>query len=195
MYSDPELHQAFRLLGLNQNASEEDVKRAYRKCAKRFHPDRYAADPDLQQVMAERLKRINSAYQRIKTCFSSGPAPRTRWPAAGPSVREPRADGEGLAVPPRSRPAVKPEVQKATGTFRAFFARAVRGAADALPPAENPRPSGRRPVKPDASNRMPKNPPGDSPITRRSLLRKQARRAEGSEVVAPITPIAPVRRI
>lgn len=49
----------YHILGLNEFASIEEVKLAYRKLAKKYHPDRNPDKPDYE----EKFKRISSAYQ------------------------------------------------------------------------------------------------------------------------------------
>lgn len=57
MFDDP-----YRILGLQQDASDEDVKRAYRLLAKKYHPDMNPDDPHAAQMMND----INAAYDQIK---------------------------------------------------------------------------------------------------------------------------------
>ena len=49
----------YRTLGLTLEASEQDIKKAYRKLAMQYHPDRNGGNPESE----ERLKEINEAYQ------------------------------------------------------------------------------------------------------------------------------------
>jgi curved DNA-binding protein len=49
----------YKILGVERNASEEDIRKAYRKMAMQYHPDR---NPDDKQA-EERFKEINEAYQ------------------------------------------------------------------------------------------------------------------------------------
>ena len=48
----------YQTLGLTLEASEQDIKKAYRKLAMQYHPDRNGGDPESE----ERLKVINEAY-------------------------------------------------------------------------------------------------------------------------------------
>lgn len=52
--------QAFQTLGIDNNSSEEEAKKAFRKLAAKFHPDRNK-EPDAE----EQFKKINEAYQTI----------------------------------------------------------------------------------------------------------------------------------
>jgi molecular chaperone DnaJ len=57
MVSDP-----YKVLGLSPGASDEEVKAAYRKLAKKYHPD---LNPGNQRA-ADRMNEINAAYEQIK---------------------------------------------------------------------------------------------------------------------------------
>ena len=49
----------YRTLGLTLEASEQDIKKAYRKLAMHYHPDRNGGNSESE----ERLKEINEAYR------------------------------------------------------------------------------------------------------------------------------------
>jgi len=55
----------YTVLGVSQNASEEDIKKAYRSLVKKYHPDRYAGDPKAEAAASEKLKQINQAYDML----------------------------------------------------------------------------------------------------------------------------------
>ena len=57
MVDDP-----YKVLGLDHNASDEDVKRAYRALAKKYHPDLNPGD----QEAARKMQQVNEAYDQIK---------------------------------------------------------------------------------------------------------------------------------
>lgn len=55
----------YEVLGVNENASDEEIKKAYRQLVKKFHPDRYPKDSQQQVAATEKLKQVNAAYDMI----------------------------------------------------------------------------------------------------------------------------------
>ncbi|ADZ71713.1 DnaJ C-terminal domain-containing protein [Polymorphum gilvum] len=55
------MRDPYSVLGVDKTASETDIKRAFRKLAKQYHPDQNANDPKAQQRFAE----INQAYEIV----------------------------------------------------------------------------------------------------------------------------------
>lgn len=54
----------YEVLGVSENASEEEIKKAYRTLVKQYHPDRYSDNP-LKDLADEKLREINQAYDSI----------------------------------------------------------------------------------------------------------------------------------
>ena len=54
----------YTVLGVSPNATDEEIKSAYRELAKKYHPDNYANSP-LADLASEKMKEINAAYDEI----------------------------------------------------------------------------------------------------------------------------------
>lgn len=61
----------YSILGVDKNASDEDIKKAYRELARKYHPDHYADNP-LSDLAAEKMKEINEAYDAIMNSRRGG---------------------------------------------------------------------------------------------------------------------------
>lgn len=64
----------YKILGVNRNASAEEIRKAYRKLALKYHPDKNPGD----KAAEERFKDINEAYQAL-----SDPQKRARYDQLG----------------------------------------------------------------------------------------------------------------
>lgn len=54
----------YEILGVSPNATNEEVKKAYKELAKKYHPDNYVDSP-LADMAEEKMKEINEAYDEI----------------------------------------------------------------------------------------------------------------------------------
>jgi Flp pilus assembly protein TadB len=72
-----DLQTYYDTLGLQPGASAQDVRRAYLELTKVWHPDRFADDPRLRKRAEAELKRINQAYERLRSLRpAAAPPPR-----------------------------------------------------------------------------------------------------------------------
>jgi curved DNA-binding protein len=69
----------YKTLGVERNAAEKDIKRAYRKLAVQYHPDKNPGDARAE----ERFKEINEAYEVL-----GDPAKRAKYDQLGSSYQE-----------------------------------------------------------------------------------------------------------
>ena len=57
----------YKVLGIDSTASDDEVKKAYRRMAMKYHPDRVAdMSEEIQRNAAEQMKEINEAYEAVK---------------------------------------------------------------------------------------------------------------------------------
>ena len=61
----------YSVLGVDSGASDEEVKKAYRELARKYHPDNYQNNP-LADLAEEKMKEINEAYDAITKMRSGG---------------------------------------------------------------------------------------------------------------------------
>lgn len=61
----------YKVLGVSRDASDEDIKKAYRELARKYHPDNYAGNP-LADLVEEKMKEVNEAYDQIQKERTAG---------------------------------------------------------------------------------------------------------------------------
>jgi curved DNA-binding protein CbpA len=61
----------YAVLGVSKNASDDEIKKAYRELARKYHPDNYADNP-LSHLADEKMKEINDAYDAIMNSRRGG---------------------------------------------------------------------------------------------------------------------------
>ena len=57
MFDDP-----YKILGVSPDATDDEIKQAYRRLAKQYHPDRNPGD----EYAAKKMQQINAAYEQLK---------------------------------------------------------------------------------------------------------------------------------
>src|SRR5918911_5487016 len=71
------VRELYEVLGVSKGASAEDIKKAYRKLARKYHPDKNPGDAEAE----ERFKEIQGAYDVL-----SDPEKRKQYDQVGPRI-------------------------------------------------------------------------------------------------------------
>lgn len=61
----------YSVLGVNENATDEEIKKVYRELVKKYHPDKYT-DTDLADLANEKMQEVNAAYDEIQKMRKEG---------------------------------------------------------------------------------------------------------------------------
>ena len=61
----------YQVLGVSRDASKEEIKKAYRKLSKKYHPDANINNPNKEQY-EEKFKEIQQAYQTVMKMKNGG---------------------------------------------------------------------------------------------------------------------------
>lgn len=81
----------YEILGVSRNATEDDIRKAYRELAKKYHPDLHPGD----KTMEARFKEINEAYEVLRD-----PKKKEQYDRFGSAVFEPGFQGAGTYTYP-----------------------------------------------------------------------------------------------
>ena len=60
------MRDPYQVLGVPSTATDDEVKKAYRDLARKYHPDNYHDNP-LADLAQERMKEINEAYEEVQS--------------------------------------------------------------------------------------------------------------------------------
>lgn len=66
------MKDAYEVLGVSKNATDEEIKTAYRELARKYHPDNYSDDNPLKDLASEKMQEINAAYDEIQRIRAQG---------------------------------------------------------------------------------------------------------------------------
>lgn len=58
------MRNPYEVLGIKEGATQEEIKKAYRELAKKYHPDQYGTNP-LKDLAEEKMREVNEAYDYL----------------------------------------------------------------------------------------------------------------------------------
>ena len=61
----------YKVLGISSDATDEEVKKAYRELSRKYHPDANANNP-LKDLAEEKFKEVQAAYSQIMDMRAKG---------------------------------------------------------------------------------------------------------------------------
>lgn len=65
------MNDPYKTLGVSRDATDSEIKKAYRELARKYHPDNYTNSP-LADLCEEKMKEINEAYDTIQKQRAAG---------------------------------------------------------------------------------------------------------------------------
>jgi len=77
------MNDPYKVLGVDRNASDDEIKKAYRELARKYHPDNYVNNP-LADLVEEKMKEINEAYDQIQKERASGTRSESSYTSSTP---------------------------------------------------------------------------------------------------------------
>ncbi len=115
----------YELLGVRRGASEAEIRRAYQKCARRFHPDLNPGDP----VSAERFRQVALAFEVLSDALRRGEYDRGVRVAAPAAAQVPEVGFAGFDFSAETRTGGAP------AEFRDLFEAGFKSGDARLDPA------------------------------------------------------------
>lgn len=65
------MQNPYEILGVREGSSRDEIKKAYRELAKKYHPDQYGNNP-LRDLAEDKMREINEAYEYLMKNTSEG---------------------------------------------------------------------------------------------------------------------------
>ena len=94
--SDP-----YKILDVDYEASDSEIKKAYHVLARKYHPDNFASDPKMGEIANRKMREINAAYEQLIADRERGIRGKAAYQEAA-KAPEP-SDRTGSQPPPRTK--------------------------------------------------------------------------------------------
>jgi molecular chaperone DnaJ len=72
------MNNPYEILGIKEGASKEEIKAAYKRQVKKYHPDKHQDNP-LYELAEEKLQEINEAYEQLMKNGDAGGRGAPSW--------------------------------------------------------------------------------------------------------------------
>ena len=99
------MRDPYEVLGVSPDAGDEEVKKAYRELARKYHPDNYINNP-LADLAEEKMKEINEAYDAITKGRTVGSAGAQSYGYGGGAAYQQQRQSAGSGVYAQARNAI-----------------------------------------------------------------------------------------
>lgn len=90
------MRDPYEVLGVKPGASDDEIKRAYRELARKYHPDNYQNNP-LADLAEEKMKEINEAYDALTRKGSGGYQAQGAYQSQGAYQRQSQSQSYGYS--------------------------------------------------------------------------------------------------
>jgi curved DNA-binding protein CbpA len=88
------MNDPYKTLGVSPDATDDEIKTAYRNLARKYHPDKYR-DSDLAEMAGEKMKEINAAYDEVQKIRSGKATAGQNAYGGNPYGGNPYGNGSG----------------------------------------------------------------------------------------------------
>ena len=99
------MRDPYEVLGVSPDAGDDEVKRAYRDLARKYHPDNYQNNP-LADLAEEKMKEINEAYDAITKGRAGGSGGGYAQSYGGGSSYQQQRQSSGAGIFAQARQAI-----------------------------------------------------------------------------------------